>query len=261
MSNVLDKIAEYKREFVADRKKIISENSLLKSANINTRGFKTALKKKITDKQTALIAELKKASPSKGLILEDFNPVEIATAYKAGGATCLSILTDEKYFQGCDEYIGHVKEAVDLPVLRKDFMLDTYQIIESRAIGADCILIIMAMLDDKLAADLTASAKELNMDVLVEVHDLPELDRALKLDCELVGINNRNLKTMEIDLNTSVELSKHIPDDRIVICESGVENHSDITRMQDAEIYGFLVGTSLMKQPDIKLATEILLKA
>ncbi len=261
MTNILDNITEYKREFVADRKKLVSENTLLERATKDTRGFKNAIREKISARQTALIAELKKASPSKGLIRVDFNPVEIAKAYKAGGATCLSILTDEKYFQGKDEYIWQAKSVVDLPVLRKDFMLDTYQVVESRAIGADCILLIMAMLDDKLAADLASAAKEFNMDVLVEVHDLPELERALRLDCELIGINNRNLKTMEIDLQTSVELTKHIPDGRLVICESGVESHADIITMQNAEIYGFLVGTSLMKEADIKTATQKLLYA
>lgn len=261
MNNILNNIVEYKKKFVENRKNTISENTLFEQIEGKTRGFKKAIKKKIDAKETALIAELKKASPSNGIICENFNPVEIAKAYKTGGATCLSIITDEKYFQGKDEYIKQVKEAVNLPILRKDFILDTYQVVESRAIGADCILLIMAMLDDRTARDLAQSANDLEMDILVEVHDYAELERALKLDCELIGINNRNLKTMETDLNTSIELSKHIPDGRIVICESGIENHHDILKMQLAGIYGFLVGTSLMKKDDIQLSTQNLLKA
>jgi len=260
MTNILDEICENTQQHIIKKKEQISENSLLMFVSDNDRDFKKALDEKISNKQTALIAELKKASPSKGLIREHFNPSEISIAYKKGGATCLSVLTDEKYFQGKDEYIRQVKNSVDLPILRKDFMIDMYQVVESRAIGANCILIIMAAVSDKLAVDLVQSARNFGMDILVEVHNLEELERALKLDNKLIGINNRDLKTMNIDLSTTEKLLKYIPSGYTVICESGIENNNDILRIQNSGVYGFLVGSSLMEKDNIELATKKLIE-
>ncbi len=215
------------------------------------RGFKYKISKLTSQKKPALIAEVKKASPSKGVIREDFDPVEIAKTYEAAGATCISVLTDKPYFQGKDDYLVQIKAATSLPVLRKDFMLEPYQIFESRALGADCILLIMAALSDSQAAELYALARTLTMDVLVEVHDEKELARALSLNVEMIGINNRNLKTLEVDTQTSQDLSSMIPENIIKISESGIYTHEEIGHLSGCGFHGFLVGESLMRQDDI----------
>lgn len=262
MSNVLDKIIADKREHIAKRKASIGEAAVIERLEEATppRGFLNALKAKIAAGENALIAEIKKASPSKGLIREDFSPRDLAIAYEKGGAACLSVLTDEPYFQGRDAYLNEARSVVMLPALRKDFMIDTYQIAESRMIGADCILLIMAALSDSQAKELEAAAHEFGMDVLVEVHDEKEMERALThLDSRLLGINNRNLKTLEIDLATTERLCKMVPEDYTLVCESGIYSHKDIVRMNKADIHTFLVGESLMKQADVEQAVRDLL--
>lgn len=263
MNDTLAEICALKREHIAKQKSFVSEASLLQKAknNLSPRGFKNALEFKVKQGGIGLIAEIKKASPSKGIIREDFDPVVLAKAYQKGGATCLSVLTDQPYFQGDDTYLPLARNSVFLPVLRKDFMLDTYQIIESRALGADCILLIMAALSDEQAKELERATLELGMDVLVEVHDEAELERAQKhLVSELIGINNRNLKTLQVDISTSERLAKNISDPILPVCESGISTHADIKRMQSAGIHCFLVGESLMRQTNVTQATELLLK-
>ncbi|KAA3641536.1 MAG: indole-3-glycerol phosphate synthase TrpC [Proteobacteria bacterium] len=223
------------------------------------RYFIRALQQKVQQQKPAVIAEIKKASPSKGVIREDFNPEEIAQSYQQGGAACLSVLTDETFFQGHDDYLILVKKATDLPVLRKDFIIDPWQIYQSKALGADCILLIAACLSDADLMHMTLLAQDLEMDVLLEVHDEEELKRALKTPAQLIGINNRNLKTFETDIATSEQLLQHIDADRLVVSESGIRNHADIARLQTAGIHCFLVGESLMREPNPGVALQRLM--
>lgn len=262
MTNTLAHICARKREHISERQKSVSQNELLSACKSapRTRGFIEHLRFRAEKQKPTLIAEIKKASPSKGVIREDFDAAGLATAYAFGGASCLSVLTDEPYFQGADEYLQEAEAAVLLPILRKDFMLEPYQIFESRALGADCILLIMAALENAQAKELEKAAHELGMDVLVEVHDAHEMERALThLTSPLIGINNRNLKTLEVDLATAEKLAPMIPADKLGVCESGISTHADILRMQKHNLHVFLVGESLMRQADVSRATRILL--
>lgn len=260
-NSILAKICADKLIHIAQRKSIISENEIIEKASIAPapRGFIKSIKSYTSNNKNALISEVKKASPSKGVIRPNFNPAEIATAYEQGGAACISVLTDIPYFAGSDENIALVQNASKLPVLRKDFMLDTYQVYEARALGADCILLIMAALSDEQAANLENAATKLGMDVLIEVHDEKELNRALMLKSKLIGINNRNLKTLAVDIATTEKLAAMIPTGYIIVCESGISNNEDILRMNKAGVYCFLVGESLMVQNNIEIATRRLL--
>ncbi len=261
MSDVLARICDDKRRHIAARKNTVPLAALEERARAAPapRGFAAALEAVAGAGGLALIAELKKASPSRGLIRADFDPSALAAAYAAGGARCLSVLTDRPYFQGEDRFLPEVRQAAPLPVLRKDFMLDPYQVIEARALGADCILLIMAALDDAQAVELEAAAQELGMDVLVEVHDEHELARALRLETSLVGVNNRNLKTLEVDLATTERLAPLVPGGRAIVCESGLHRHADLARMAAIGVRRFLVGESLMRQADVATATAALL--
>ncbi|GJM06036.1 MAG: indole-3-glycerol phosphate synthase [marine bacterium B5-7] len=252
MSNVLDKIVATKKAEVSAGKLKSTLADLDRSIQQQTacRGFYSAIKNRIAQGESAVIAEVKKASPSKGIIRPDFQPIEIAKSYLKGGATCLSVLTDQDYFKGCDAYLQQVRDEVELPLLRKDFMIDPWQIYQSRALGADCVLLIAACLGDGQLIELSAVAEELGMDVLLEVHDAEEMERALATSAKLIGINNRNLKTFETSLITSQQLKARVEGDRIVVSESGIHTSADIKFLQNEGINTFLIGESFMRHPE-----------
>jgi len=256
MSDILNKILSVKADEVAAAKKHRDLASLRRDVEADSearkglRGFEASLRKNIGAGRAGVIAEVKKASPSKGVLRADFRPAEIAASYAAHGAACLSVLTDLQFFQGAAEYLQQARAACALPVLRKDFMVDMYQVYEARAMGADAILLIVAALDHGLMAEMEACAHELGMDVLVEVHDGDELTAALKLDTPLMGINNRNLRTFETSLQATIDLLPRIPPDRLVVTESGIMVADDVKRMRDANVHAFLVGEAFMRAPE-----------
>ena len=252
MSDILQRILARKRDEIAERRARVALVELERRAASAgpARGFTAALRANIAAGQAAVIAEVKKASPSKGIMRPDFRPAEIARSYAAGGAACLSVLTDIDFFQGADAYLEQARAACALPVLRKDFTLDAYQVYEARALGADCILLIVAALDDAALVELTTLAHALGLDVLVEVHDGAELDRALAADARLIGVNNRNLRTFETRLETTLDLRARVPADRLLVTESGIHAPADVARMRAAGIHAFLVGEAFMRAAD-----------
>ena len=261
MSDILETIAGYKRIDVAERKRSRSLSELEGVAKhvSKPRGFLDALDGRHTTGHLALIAEIKKASPSKGLIRADFDPTSLAKAYEAGGAACLSVLTDTPSFQGADSFLTAARDACGLPALRKEFLVDPWQVAESRTLGADAILVILAMVDDALAADLLSEARRFGMDALVEVHDHQEMARAGALGATLVGVNNRNLRTFEIDLQVTEDLAPQVPENALLVTESGIFGPADVERLERSGARAMLVGESLMRQPDVAQATADLL--
>jgi indole-3-glycerol phosphate synthase len=258
---ILDRICDEKRKQVTEQKGRRPIQELLKRAKDQAppRGFAAALTRKVETIGIGLIAEIKKASPSAGVIRADFKPAQLARAYQRGGAACLSVLTDQKFFQGSDADLGEARSAVELPVIRKDFMVDPYQVVEARALGADCILLIVGALNDSDLSNLEDIALGYGMDVLIEVHDEAELERGLKLKSPLIGINNRDLRIMKTDLGTTERLAPLVPSERQIVCESGIDSPVDVKRMIAAGVRRFLIGESLMKRPDVELATRVLL--
>ena len=252
MSDILKKIVAVKHEEIAQasQKKSLAMVRADAESRVLTRDFIGAIQHKINQGQSAVIAEIKKASPSKGVLRADFIPADIAQSYAEHGAACLSVLTDAQFFQGSVDFLKQARASCDLPVLRKDFMVDAYQVYEARAMGADCILLIAACLDDAQMRDLEAIALSLDMAVLVEVHDAEELNRALKLKTPLVGINNRNLRTFEVSLDTTIGMLKDVPLDRILVTESGILSPADVQKMREAKVNAFLVGEAFMRAPD-----------
>jgi len=252
MSTILDEILAVKVEQVKAARQLRSESDLLREAQArqDLRGFTSAIEDKIAAGQPAVIAEIKKASPSKGVLREDFEPAQIAASYAAGGATCLSVLTDVQFFQGSHDYLRQARAACTLPVLRKDFMIDPYQVISARAMGADCILLIAAALETSLMQELEACAEELSLDVLVEIHNEAELEQALTLNTSLLGINNRNLKTFDVTLDTTLGLLDRIPATKRVVTESGILSREDVKRMREHHVDAFLVGEAFMRAAD-----------
>ena len=262
MSDILSRIADYKREEVAERKArrpLAEIEALARAAPSPPRGFRAALERAHRPGRLALIAEIKKASPSKGLIREDFDPPALAKAYEAGGAACLSVLTDTPSFQGADEFLGAARTATNLPCLRKEFLVDPWQVAESRTLGADAILVILAMVDDALAADLIESARRHDMDVLVEVHNAAEMARARSLGADLVGVNNRDLRTFVTDLSATERLADEAPQGALLVTESGIFTPADAARLEASGARAMLVGESLMRQTDVEAATRALL--
>jgi indole-3-glycerol phosphate synthase len=252
MSDILSQIVAVKRQEIAQslKNKPLQAMRTDAQSRVLTRDFVGALRKKIEARQAAVIAEIKKASPSKGVLREDFMAADIAQSYAEHGAACLSVLTDRQFFQGSVDYLKQARASCDLPVLRKDFMVDAYQVYEARVMGADAVLLIAACLDDAQMAELEAVAHSLDMAVLVEVHDKAELARALKLKTPLIGINNRNLRTFEVRLETTLELMQEVPADRILVTESGILSREDVLRMRQAQVHAFLVGEAFMRAPD-----------
>ena len=252
MTDILDQIIAVKREEIATatRRKSLAVMRADAESRVLTRDFTAAMRAKIAAGQPAVIAEIKKASPSKGVLREEFIPADIAQSYAEHGAACLSVLTDAQFFQGCADYLKQARASCQLPVLRKDFVIDAYQVYESRAMGADAILLIAAILDDAQMKDFEAIARSLDMAVLVEVHDAPELARALRLKTPLLGINNRNLKTFEVSLDTTLSLLREVPAERLLVCESGIHSRDDVLRLGAAGVNAFLVGEAFMRAPD-----------
>jgi indole-3-glycerol phosphate synthase len=251
MSDILQRIVAVKHVEVAAAKQRRSQSSWLADAGLHpVRPFAQAVQERVRSGQPAVIAEVKKASPSKGVLREHFVPADIAAQYQAGGATCLSVLTDEGFFQGSNAALQQARVACSLPVLRKDFMVDEYQVVEARGLGADCILLIAACLSDQQMADLEACALALGLSVLVEVHSGDELDRALRLQTPLLGINNRNLRTFEVTLQTTLDLLPRVPPGRVLVTESGILGRADVQRMRAANVHAFLVGEAFMRAPD-----------
>ncbi|SDY61062.1 indole-3-glycerol phosphate synthase [Lysobacter sp. yr284] len=263
MSDILNKIIARKHEEIQQRTRVRPLEDLRARARAQApaRGFVQAIRDKHAAGQAAVIAEVKKASPSKGVIRADFRPAEIARSYQAGGAACLSVLTDVDFFQGSNAYLAEAREACTLPVLRKDFTVDPYQVYEARAIGADAILLIVAALEDGPMIEMAGLAMDLGMDVLVEVHDIDELERALQTDCELIGVNNRNLRTFEVSLDTTLALRGAVPRDRTLVTESGIATAGDVARMREAGVETFLVGESFMRERDPGTALQRLFAA